>query len=355
MHPNWPYEGGELDLVQTRYSFKDAYVYAEEYGLNSSSRYCTVNLGNGNLKTYKGSLINNYLGRIRCRPPNWSVGSSNIELARSYGAQGWNRFKPAKPVVNLSVFLYEIAEIAKLFKIALSSVKKIAGSYLNLQFGWLPTLSELGNLIDAASNMTNLINQLMRDNNQWIHRAGNVATEDETTGLTNITPSVYPYNYVSNLKGTQQIRIKTRISFAGRFKYYIPAIENNTQSGRLRAARRILGLEGITPSNIWEIIPFSWMIDYFSNMGDIISNFESSIADNLVAKYAYSMAHTKTVVENTATFFVDYPGKKTPKVAIARLIKEAKSRAVATPFGFSTDTDLSWKQLSILVALGLSR
>lgn len=354
MHPNWPYEGGELDLVRTRYSFKDACIHAYECGYYKDPRYCTINV-NGNLKTFKGSLTNTYTGCIRCYPPDWRLGSSNLALARSYGAQGWNKFKPAKPVVNLSVFLYEIAEITKLFKIALSSVKKIAGSYLNLQFGWLPTLSELGNLIDAASNMTNLINQLSRDNNQWIHRAGNVATEKEIIGPTNISASVYPNKYISDLKATQQTRVETRIWFAGRFKYYIPALENNTLSGRLRAARRILGLEGITPSNLWEIIPFSWMIDYFSNMGDIISNFESSIADNLVAKYAYSMAHTKIVVENTATFFVLYSGKPTSKVATARLIKEAKSRAVATPFGFSTDTDLSWKQLSILVALGLSR
>lgn len=354
MHPNWPFEGGELDLVQTRYSFNDAIIYADECGLYTSPRYCTT-YTNGSKKTYTGYKTINYLGRIRCYPPPWSLASSNLALAKSYGAQGWNKFKPAQPVVNLSVFLYEIAEITKLFKIALSSVKKIAGSYLNLQFGWLPTLSELENLIDAASNMTNLINQLLRDNNQWIHRAGGVTTEKETIGPTYISGSVYPNLYVTGLRVTQQTRVKTRISFAGRFKYYIPALENNTLSGRLRAARRILGLEGITPSNIWEIIPFSWIIDYFSNMGDIISNLESSIADNLVAKYAYSMAHTKIVVENTATFFVTYSGKTTSKVATARLIKEAKARAVANPFGFSTDTDLSWKQLSILVALGLSR
>jgi hypothetical protein len=354
VHPNWPFEGGELDLVKSRYSFRDAYVSGNECGQYIYPRYCTVYV-NGWPKTTVGYKSIEYLGRIRCYPPTWGTASSNLALAASYGAQGWNRYKPAQPVVNLSVFLYEIAEVTKLFKFALSSVKKIASSYLNIQFGWLPTLGELENLLDAASNMSELINQLIRDNGQWVHRAGSVAKEKEVIGPKSIYGSIYPYIYTSGLKTTQETRVNTRISFAGRFKYYIPALANNTLSGRIRAARRVLGLEGITPANIWEIIPFSWMIDYFSNLGDIISNFESSIGDNLVAKYAYSMAHTKIVVENTATFFVNYSGKTTSKVAIARLIKESKARAVANPFGFSSDTDLSWKQLSILVALGLSR
>lgn len=354
IHPDWPFEGGEFDLAKSRYSFRDAVISGNECGEYFPGLYCTVYVGGWPVRTVSYRTIE-YLGRIRCRPPDWEDAVSNLALARSYGAQGWSRYKPAKPVVNLSVFLYEIAEITKLFKFALSSVKKIAGSYLNIQFGWLPTLSELENLLDAASNMNNLINQLIRDNNQWVHRAGGVCTQKEVIGPTTISGQIYPTSYTSSLTTKQTTRIKTRISFAGRFKYYIPALTSNTLSGRLRAARRILGLEGITPSNIWEVIPFSWMIDYFSNLGDIISNFESSIADNLVAKYAYSMAHTKIVVENTASFMVTYAGKRTPKVATASLIKESKSRAVADPFGFETDTDLSWKQMSILVALGLSR
>jgi len=119
-------------------------------------------------------------------------------------------------------------------------------------------------------------------------------------------------------------------------------------------ARKILGLE-ITPEVLWELVPWSWAIDWFANVGDLVKNVHNLSSDGLVMRYGYIMEHS--MVRDTY-IHVGPTGFKDPKVVCEpyTFVTETKLRRRATPFGFGLDlSSLTGQQKSILAALGMSR
>jgi hypothetical protein len=120
---------------------------------------------------------------------------------------------------------------------------------------------------------------------------------------------------------------------------------------RWNAAVHLFGLKP-SPSVLWEIIPWSWLIDWCSNVGDVIDNLSARALDNLAAKYAYVMGTKKQEVTliSVADFY-NGPQTETWSGTFTR-----KLRQEASPFGFDLSSDMfSARQWSILAALGISR
>jgi hypothetical protein len=112
-------------------------------------------------------------------------------------------------------------------------------------------------------------------------------------------------------------------------------------------ANQLLGLD-ITPDTLWNLAPWSWAADWFSNIGDITSNM-SSFQQGLVMRYGYQMEHT--IVSDTYSS-VD----KSLRTHPLTFVVETKQRVKANPFGFGVTWEgLSPFQLSIAGALGLSK
>lgn len=140
-------------------------------------------------------------------------------------------------------------------------------------------------------------------------------------------------------------------------KFFIPNLES--PSYRLYEVNKALGALP-TPSLVYELMPWSWLLDYFGNLGDIIDNMSyGTAAENLVAKYAYVMSTYKFRVDYSTTFTL----RKTIGTNSAGLRDFQcfysnefvnKWRVPANPFGFGTSWDLNPGQLAILTALGIS-
>jgi len=149
--------------------------------------------------------------------------------------------------------------------------------------------------------------------------------------------------------------------FSGRFRYFIgpkgaqwaldkvhiPSREDY-QLGRI--------LFGIDPTDLhlyYELMPWSWLVDWVVPVGPIIDNFVNDHADNLVADYAYIMAHVSTNEQEVVSGkLVGGP----PFSCSYTRISESKQRRYASPYGFGISlTSLSPSRLAILAALGLTR
>jgi hypothetical protein len=115
---------------------------------------------------------------------------------------------------------------------------------------------------------------------------------------------------------------------------------------------RMFGLR-ITPSLVYNLTPWSWMADWFGNVGDNIDNYTASQDDNLTAKYAYIM---KTITEEVINdSYIKCGGTEVLGLRWRRGVV-AKTRVQASQFGFSiTMPEFSAWQWSILAALGFSR
>lgn len=280
----------------------------------------------------------------------------------AFGAEAWNKFKPAKPTLDLGVALAELREYPRMFDIQLRNLRDAGGLYLNAEFGWKPLLSDIRRFLRLTHNLQRRLTQLARNNGKWVRVGGPVSSErtvletwdvpiPANLGWPHISPNPTGYFYgarPSTAAGSQYV--ESEIWFSGCFRYYMPEFSQALDISPLNAAtRRMYGLN-ITPSLLWNLMPWSWLVDWFTNVGDIMSNL-SDVGVDLVAKYAYVMGKYRHVAEQQSTGY--YYDNDAVSVSIRRE-NVVKRRNAANPFGFGlSDKDLSVRQWAILTALGI--
>lgn len=143
--------------------------------------------------------------------------------------------------------------------------------------------------------------------------------------------------------------------------YRMPVTETETWleecSAFFKSIDRITGL-GLDVRVAWDLIPFSFMADWFANTGDFLESRQIIADYNIVCEYGYVMCHTRR--QNTATaqgVFGYLPGSLGGSAGSVSWIgtQETKQRTRGGNFGFNTDfSNLNSFQWSALVALGLS-
>lgn len=306
------------------------------------------------------------------RPPStfldwaWLGSPTTFNPAHQYGATAWNRFKPGKPVIDLGVTIAEFKQIPQLLLKRFDSVKHIANNNLAVQFGWAPLLADARKMATLQTTVAAKLAQLRRDNGKGVRRRGVLVNEVQTgqeivcDGVNSANSEVYQYGYNHNNMGAAVPFTYTewleshKVWFSARFRYWIPDI--GTQQWEARAIKTLMGLD-ITPSLAWEIMPWSWLVDWFSNVGDVVSNMTENAAENLVADYAFIMRERKLSQRTYSRFTLAKRwGGIQPAFSMHSLEQIEQYRDRAHPYGFSADwSSLSASQLSILGSLGITK
>lgn len=348
-HPGPPYRsGGPCDIWHKKVGPYHFDSFTADQGWWGSARFIHYS---GNWKSELPMRLNDPSGWLS----SWGDGSA-------YGATGWNKYKPGKPGAQLSVFLGELRDLPRMFQFKLREFRDIGSQYLNYRFGWKPFLNDLRRFFNTTKDFAKRYDALRRNNGQWVKKGGVVASSNDSWeetvgfGVGPVLPTqFYPLGYSlppMRLKWTQS----KKVWFEGRFKYWIPDL--GTQDFLDRFRRTDLGLT-LSPEVVWELIPFSWLIDWFTNIGDVMSNASDGNASPVVAQYAYVMCHSRLRVDisNDFQYYPDVDAGGLKQVSIRTYVEwERKQRAAANPFGFGlTYEGLSAGQLAILVALGLAR
>jgi hypothetical protein len=109
----------------------------------------------------------------------------------------------------------------------------------------------------------------------------------------------------------------------------------------------------LTPSTVWELQPWSWAIDWFSNTGDLMKNISLLGSDGMVLQYGYICSSNKVETDyHTEPFQL---GSKTYQGHL-NIVQKTLKRRQATPYGFGFNmATLTARQEAILAALALSR
>lgn len=292
----------------------------------------------------------------------------------SYGPDAWAKFRPGKNSADAGIFLGEIRDLPRMLKTTArawrdayvsrfgkrpkAAAKKAADHWLNTQFGWLPFISDLRKFYKTYEKLDRILAFLRRNNGKWIKRGGAVMSDEgewEVLASYNderIYPQLLSYFFPAYpSRGGSRFLRKTDLEvwFEARMRYFIPNIDSVEWSKQ--ATRALFGLE-LTPSLVWELLPWSWLVDWFSNVGEVLATVSGTgPVQNLVAKYAYVMGTKVTRVRLESVAKLSPPVTLTWDWRISR-----KSRVEANPFGFGvTWESLSPRQWSILGALGITR
>lgn len=294
------------------------------------------------------------------KPPEVDLDLSGI------GPKLWKEMNPTKPAVGLGVNIAEVKDFPRLIKGKLDSLKSLVKSvtnpkgiadwFLAIQFGWKPLLSDIKKCINLYFKLEKRIEFLMRNGGVPLHRSTParkpVITDEvlfEYSGPDNqgwmrdhVPIDSDPDSMVDRFKCKIVLHKEVTESASGVFTYHLGDIPPTPAYLRLK----LLGLIA-DEALMWEATRWSWLVDWFSNMGDVISNIEANLRDRVVSLYAYSQRRIVREYKFTCSNgFYD--------VSVTRVF-DTKCRRKIDPFGLATEVALSDLQLGILVALGLTR
>jgi hypothetical protein len=306
-----------------------------------------------------------YEGALRCEVgrgglyPGWGD-----YTGASLAAAAYNKMKPTKPDFQALNAIYELREVPSLLRARFhhNDMKNIANWHLALQFGWLPLLRDTLNAINLQRKMQKRLAQLLRDNGKPVRRK--VILRDETTAPSTTVdgedwsaflPYLVTYFYAAAPRRRQVEYERDRVWAAARFRYWLPPGPKDIRWTRNMIAR-IYGFQ-VTPQVVYNAIPWSWLVDWFSNAGDVIANLDVGVADRLAADYFYIMRQVHYVRQSTSTgWFFRQNGEVVKVSGTSYATATVSTRGVGDPFGWATpENNLSATQLSILGALGMSR
>lgn len=329
-------------------------------------------------------------------PSNWDTddyANERYSALKNRGAEAWNRLRPDLPDFSLATSLYELKDLPNMFR---DYVKVMRGEldraarhrhgrrytalswsgkwYLAIEFGWLPLYKDIQNFCEAQQGKQKRLTQLIRDAGRPVRRSTTLTDEAGDSGVKR-----YSKSYLSSLDGTphhptfvtqcydygpeSHVRTERRTTdrtwAEGRFRYFLPPGPRDVE-WKKSMLRRIMGGR-LTPDVLYNIMPWTWLIDYFTDLGQFMKAISPGVADSLICDYCYLMRHkewTETTEARMRYGVRRVNGKTFGGVLTSTLEtkRTLKMRTYASPFGFGIKAEsLSPKQVAIMGALGLSR
>jgi len=253
--------------------------------------------------------------------------------------------------------------------------QNLGSEYLNVVFGIVPTVQDLVSLATNVVTLGDKIEQFKRDLGRPVRRRysfpENVVSTKSMQGTSVLHNSYAAYQnpaqaytamdsafYGKDTPYTvsQTESITEKYWFSGAFEYYLdPLLEKLGPAGEAYGlASQFLGLN-LSLKTIWELTPWSWLVDWFLNTRDFISLAEKVANDSLVLRYAYLM-RTSVLTNEIAIEGLKpvHPNNPTNFTTTTQVI--VKERVRGTPYGFGLNTNaFSLQQWAILGALGLTK
>lgn len=381
--------GGSFFIAKATYDAApsaSATLFVENYGVHyKGSFYCQVSSGN-------------------FPPYGWSDARRNLGDLDSRGAEAWDRMRPDEPIFDGLRELAELKDLVPSLKDSTSNImskigsewrkingmkgptrslhkhggpqsglslypKKTAEWHLAIQFGWLPILSSILDFVDAQRKGQEHLRNLIDKAEKPVRRKTNLSDSKDVGlgytytyeqpngyGASYLQPQFVTYVYRGRSSVVQTIATTSKTWAMGKFRYYLPPGPHDVAWTR-KMRRRLMG-NRLTPSTIWNLLPWSFLVDYFVDVGHFLNATQNGVSDCLVADYAYIMRTAEHITNNDTTggYCTSMKGAVSQISAGSQRKYTMKCRLVADPFGFGmSEGSLNPRQKAILSALVLSR
>lgn len=198
------------------------------------------------------------------------VGYVSFDFSKSNAAcatQLLAETNPNKYSMNGPVSFLELRDIPKMLKLAGDNIiQNAAGATLSWQFGWKPLLSDIKKVLNWQALVDKKVKEL-----HHLHQQGGLRRRRQFG--------------VENRENTSTVLVRN--SWSTKIEYDLQRSESIEKWGSVRwlptslppkdeteyrklAFRIAYGLE-FSAANIWEAIPWSWLVDWFSNVGTYMS------------------------------------------------------------------------------------
>lgn len=324
------------------------------------------------------------------------------EQQRVVGGQLLRQSRPASPVANLNQWFGELRQFGSGFSVptkmsdatwnkpgALGEIQRfrkagttVGSGYLASQFGWLPFFGELVSSLEAMANSEKHFDQYARDSGRLIRRSSSRTIVNDAQSYTGsiagsgngnavytnthsllgvrvvngFTKSLGHANFRTDFKTT--VTVNETVRAGGLWEYF--AADPHGIAGSLRAssqkAKLLLGDPLLSYATLWELAPWSWLVDWKFNFGSFLSFQESIATDSLASRRTYSV-YERRISAMTHWYPYQVAGSVVLDDAPTSVSETTFQRRVkGTPYDMGIDqSGFSSQQWFILGALGLSK
>jgi hypothetical protein len=269
---------------------------------------------------------------------------------------------------QLQAFHYIYKRMGGDLKHGLLQPKNVAGHFLNHNFGWVPFVKDVVATLDNIINSDTKIRRLIDENGKDVRRRAKLINHTESSKIADEPVClVYPGNTIylqqcMTAEPRYEVWLDREIEAhtVGRFRYYVPEFDlsNPEALGVLGSIRRQLAIHGarLTPLNIYRSTKWTWLLDWVSNSGRMISAIQDQTLDNMAATYLFLCHHEKKTYRFRQ--FLPFNARSGGPIVLewSRSFEVKQRKEADAPFGFGLSWDeLTPKQLSLLAAIGITR
>lgn len=275
------------------------------------------------------------------------------ESEANSAVRAFNNTNPGRPEILLPEFIQGIRDIPRMIRQAgdtvryvrngikrpsitvassLNRAKKAAADNLAYQFGWKPLFSDLLALVDFSASVARRKKEIER-----LHSGRGLKRRLKLDDRETVTPNPNSL-YIWSTDGT--------------LLWYPPGSVKTTSFGRRWATLRFkptansplpdqedwirLMMTGLTlnslATNLWELIPWSWLVDYFTNIGDLVEYANNSAHVQCVSCCVMSHYGTTLQAPGAEWQFPSWPS--------------GIDVIVASPYSWTVETKLRFKGLT---------
>lgn len=262
----------------------------------------------------------------------------------------------ASPPVDVALFLWELREFPRLLRSLGDFLRRrrrgpytpgdTASRYLEYSFGWRPLMNDLRSLIDLQQSINDRLNLLKSISEHARFRrtlASYSNNGDFRTG--------FGYSDIQmDVRWSENHNAWATGRYVPRDRERIKQLTDRFSDAQHDYAKSLALNYSLSPGFIWNAIPWTWLIDYFVNVGDFIESVSGILYTDLTD--VCLMRHHRS--EETSS---PYSVPQGLSVTGHRYVKDLKTRVVigtARP-GISWDPVLSGSQSAILASLATAR
>lgn len=312
-----------------------------------------------------------------------------VSSLSAFAQQAYTRAAPTAVIFDAANFLGELREglprlSLSVLKDASKFYKGLGSDYLNVEFGWKPFINDLIKMGKALQGHTDFLSQQgkrvhrrlgappIRTSHEsssttptgFTFRLGNQGLREPAFGLptdplgsSNVIGLSGNYSFIRTMERQQW--------FEGEFTNFMPLGFDPTNY--LDRLNQLINVK-LTPETLWNLAPWSWLVDWNLRLGDTIKANQMAANNKLIMHYGYAMEHTilRDVLSlDFSNTLRSQPGGAVkwsyfpilPEKYTAVATTEYKRRIRANPYGFNVGgtSALNSGQLAILGALGLTR
>lgn len=183
---------------------------------------------------------------------------------------------PFRYDVSIPIMLSEFLEASTLLKLASNNALSLVGSaHLNWVFGWKPLLEDMKTL----AKITTAVEIRIREFNKLLAKGGITRRKRLQSGGDSFPPST------QSVFSNSMVEIHADVSYSFRTKVWgsvrwVPDRLDTVEIDKLtqfnKALLIALDLQVPDASTLWEAVPWTWLVDYFVNVGDVLQAIEAS-------------------------------------------------------------------------------